>query len=1065
MAEFRILNEKTGRFTHGNPVTLPSGNLSIGKNWECVRDNVYRKPRGRASYGTGLPNANVEQFLSYKNRLFAHMSNSTLYYDSNGTGTFSQKTGTFSSPETGYKIKSIEAAGNLYFTSSGGIQKLESLSSTVRAAGIPQALGFDARLITGTWFTDASAVAYRIVWSYYDYNSNKVIGAPSERTTIVNQAGGTRATSLRVIIPAGITSEYYLEIYRSSIVADTVVPAEDLQLVYQAHPTPAEITGGLMVVADVLPEGFRGADLYTNTTQEGIQKAKAQPPKANCITKYKDYAFYANIESLQRLYTNMVAVADLVAATSTVTLTNGTDTLTLGCVDDIADKTISSVANNAGLCEITTTANHGYTSGDYVRFLDVTGVDFPAVVNENVYAVTVTALDKFTIAQAWVATYTATGGTCQFYEDVGATPRFIISGDADVAVAVDETAKSLVHTINLASGNSSWYAYYVSNYDDVVGKIMITSRSLGASEFWLEVNNSVTSAEFSPPIPWTSSVSTTANAGGLVRITTAAAHGLSSGDHVKISAVGGTVEANGADWTITVVNTTQFTLTGSAFVNAHTGGGVVEPKGYSSVNDDFSNAIMWSEPQENEAVPLINIKRIGSADDPIVDIVGLKDSIFIIKQKDGVWRMTGEAESGFSFDEFDGTVECAQKNTIAKGQNAIYMFTTLGYSKVSDIGVEVIGRANEFKDLIPRFSTNFETDGYGWFYEEEKSYFVATHSATTSTSNDIVNVYNTFTDSWMQREHGVYTNDSHIKLGIVISGIMYTAPITGNGICKERKSFTTTDFSLPDVANTITAIDTVNNQITLGTNVVVPEGSLVIQGASTYRVTTVNTTALLTLATVNNLATNISVAINNCANNGAGLIRVTTAAAHGLVTDNSVTIAGVTGTTEANGNWIIVRIDATNFDLVNSTFVNAYTGGPGTVTNAITIICGIVSTLKYHPIHCGAPEYEKHFKQLITFFDNDETRITQFELVTTTDLDKTEQTTYLFEGVSGWGLSPWGIYWGTPATTDRMSTFLPEEHSRGAYLDVSLIHRRPREQCALCGISVVFDPIDTRINT
>jgi hypothetical protein len=37
-----------------------------------------------------------------------------------------------------------------------------------------------------------------------------------------------------------------------------------------------------------------------------------------------------------------------------------------------------------------------------------------------------------------------------------------------------------------------------------------------------------------------------------------------------------------------------------------------------------------------------------------------------------------------------------------------------------------------------------------------------------------------------------------------------------------------------------------------------------------------------------------------------------------IVTDNSVTIADVTGTTEANGNWIITRIDDTNFDLVNS---------------------------------------------------------------------------------------------------------------------------------------------------
>jgi hypothetical protein len=61
-----------------------------------------------------------------------------------------------------------------------------------------------------------------------------------------------------------------------------------------------------------------------------------------------------------------------------------------------------------------------------------------------------------------------------------------------------------------------------------------------------------------------------------------------------------------------------------------------------------------------------------------------------------------------------------------------------------------------------------------------------------------------------------------------------------------------------------------------------------------------------------------------------GLIQIT-ATAHGLVTGNSVTIAAVGGTVEANGNWIVTVITANTFDLVGSTFTNAYTSG-GTVT-------------------------------------------------------------------------------------------------------------------------------------
>lgn len=69
-----------------------------------------------------------------------------------------------------------------------------------------------------------------------------------------------------------------------------------------------------------------------------------------------------------------------------------------------------------------------------------------------------------------------------------------------------------------------------------------------------------------------------------------------------------------------------------------------------------------------------------------------------------------------------------------------------------------------------------------------------------------------------------------------------------------------------------------------------------------------------------------SVAITGAANNGSGAIRITTAA-NGFKASNRITIAGVGGTTEANGNWSITIISTTQFDLVGSTFSNAYTSG------------------------------------------------------------------------------------------------------------------------------------------
>lgn len=68
-------------------------------------------------------------------------------------------------------------------------------------------------------------------------------------------------------------------------------------------------------------------------------------------------------------------------------------------------------------------------------------------------------------------------------------------------------------------------------------------------------------------------------------------------------------------------------------------------------------------------------------------------------------------------------------------------------------------------------------------------------------------------------------------------------------------------------------------------------------------------------------------AITGAANNGSGLIRIT-ATAHTFATGNFITITGVGGTVEANAaNWRITFINANTFDLVGSTFTNAYTSG------------------------------------------------------------------------------------------------------------------------------------------
>jgi hypothetical protein len=73
-----------------------------------------------------------------------------------------------------------------------------------------------------------------------------------------------------------------------------------------------------------------------------------------------------------------------------------------------------------------------------------------------------------------------------------------------------------------------------------------------------------------------------------------------------------------------------------------------------------------------------------------------------------------------------------------------------------------------------------------------------------------------------------------------------------------------------------------------------------------------------------------AMAITGAANNGSGLIRIAVAATGALIGRTYLSIQGVVGTTEANGNWFFGIIDATHIDLIAAGASNTVsTAAPG----------------------------------------------------------------------------------------------------------------------------------------
>lgn len=183
--------------------------------------------------------------------------------------------------------------------------------------------------------------------------------------TVINGFDVTTTVGVRltVTIPEGINDNYFVQLYRSPVARatgagafDDVVPNDELQLVYEAYPTAAELAISEMIIDDITPDEFRGANLYTNaSTGEGILQANDIPPFAKDINRYRNSVFYANTRTVHRMNLNLLGVVQMLAdynlgTTPKVTIANseGSNTYSFIQGEQHVDtiETVADVANS-----------------------------------------------------------------------------------------------------------------------------------------------------------------------------------------------------------------------------------------------------------------------------------------------------------------------------------------------------------------------------------------------------------------------------------------------------------------------------------------------------------------------------------------------------------------------------------------------------------------------------------------------------------------------------------------------------------------------------------------------
>lgn len=364
--------DNKGLFTYANQLTqVPPGAMTIAQNVVIDRPGIVETRRGFDFYGDELPSSGVKAFV-YDDELIWFCTDGELVYDSDGAGNWTQYSGVYS-PPSGNFMNSTQANQNFYFTTNNGVYKLDSLTGTPRQAGGPEGLDMTAAVSgAGTAVVTASQVAYAIVWGYLDDNDNLILGAPTQWNFVINTTGTTQDVAILTTIPAGVTTSYFVQVYRTPCTSSaSIVPGNTFQLAVQYTPTAGDITNKYVTIVDSTPDTLLGAYLYTADGQPA-GFPNTPPPLCLDIATYNGMTFYINFSTLQQ------ATMTLASVGASLGIQIG-DTVTIADVGGALTRVYTAAAaNNFPIREFQV-----YTAGTIAEDIDQTARNLVSAINQD----------------------------------------------------------------------------------------------------------------------------------------------------------------------------------------------------------------------------------------------------------------------------------------------------------------------------------------------------------------------------------------------------------------------------------------------------------------------------------------------------------------------------------------------------------------------------------------------------------------------------------------------------------------------------------------------------------
>jgi len=938
----------------------------------------------------------------------------------------------------------FEAGINFNTTATGPVTFLNPTINdfnyeTIAQPGVPDLPPTDAELVALQVYLQAIITQLQ---SEPDTGTPPIISSNSQTRFISPiQLTTTANVFVTFTVPPGVTTSDFYQIYRSpiaqatgtQILATDVFPNDELQLVFEGFPTDAQIAAGTITILDITPPQFAGAFLYTNaTTGEGILQANNIPPFALDINLFKNCVFYANTATLFTQSLNLLGVAQMIAEFNggghpSITITNGITTETFFFVVGKPEITqITTVADVAGsLAGKYFTLNSADDLNQYYFWYIVSGsgtdpmvsgktgiaininigdsantvaqktnnvidsliLDFTSTVSTNVITVTTVGEGVTTDATAGTSGFSILV-TQQGAGQNASQQQVLLSNSISPAVAVNETAQSLINVIN-SQPNGIVSAFNLSDVQSVPGQIELQGRAIGDPAFSILGSSDAVGASFNPNISPQIFISGNTATNPTV-VTTSTPHDLSNNEQVVISGSNSTPSINGL-YNITYISPTTFSIPVNVTIAGTTGALSTLVDTLTATNLSKPNRIYYSKILQPEAVPLVNFIDVGAQDQPILRIFPLRDSLFVYKS-DGLYRISGEV-APFNLALFDLSCILLAPDSLDVSNNLIYGWTTQGITSTSESGVNIISRPIDV-DILPKATpqyTNFLSATWGIGYESDNSYTTYTVSAFDDVYATVAYRYSTLTNTWT-----TFAKTDNCGVINAADDRQYLGAGDTNFLEQERKNFDRTDYADREFIQEITPTNLIGNKIILQNITEAAVGDVITQDQT---LTVFNYNSLLSVLDSD---TALSLKITNIS--AANPTIITTNINHGFTTGEIIDITGSNSVPSIDGLQVVTVLSANTFSIPVRVTTAGSLGATHSYSSILTMVEGDDARLKLDALIAKIATDPGRLSQPGAFPGSDYTQYEAingtFEIVNVTPTSPTVLTTSVPHGLT-----------------------------------------------------------------